>query len=177
VTQNFKILESNPISGKFDEKHFGNTDTNPLWIRFNFRDSSDWVGSFASGGIGLINRKIIEMKNTSKVGVLTNGAFYLINVSLGELIFKPDQGYFTDFDLIPETELLILATNWGLYIFKDKEIIKEIRPDSIDGVRFKKRNENLLTGEICEPSKNGNNWSEFVFNIQTLKLNWKKYEY
>ena len=64
-------IKSQTISGIFDEKHFGKTDTNPLWIRFNSRDSTDWVGSFASGDIGLINRKVIEMKNTSKVGVLT----------------------------------------------------------------------------------------------------------
>lgn len=155
MSVNFKILESNPISGNFDEKHFGETDTNPLWIRFSSDDSSDWAGSFASGNTGIGNSKIIEIENTSKVGILTNGAFYLINRSLRELIFKPDQGYFTDFDLIPGTELLILAANWGIYIFKDKEIIKEIRPDFIDGVRFIKSNENLLTGEICEPTENG----------------------
>ncbi len=177
MTINFKILESNPISGKFDEKHFGETDTNPLWIRFNSNDSSDWVGSFASGNIGLSNIKIIEIDNTSKVGILTNGAFYLINRSLKELIFKPDQGYFTDFYLVPDTELLILATNWGIHIFKDKEIIKEIRPDFVDGVKFIKRKENLLTGEICEPTENGDDWSEFELNIQTLKLKWKKYDY
>lgn len=176
MTINFKILESNPISGKFDEKHFGETDTNSLLIRFNSNDF-DWVGSFAGGDIGLRNRKIIEIYNTSKVGILTNGAFYLIDLSLKELIFKPSQGCFTDFYFVPETELLILATNWGIQIFKDKETIKEIRPDFIDGVRFIKRNKNLLTGEICEPTKNGDDWSEFELNIQTLKLRLKKYEY
>jgi len=177
VTINFKILESNPISGEFDEKHFGETDTNPLWIRFNTNNLYDWVCSFASGDIGLSNRKIIEIDNTSKVGILTNGAFYLIDRSLKELIFKPSQECFTDFYFVPDTGLLILATNWGIQIFKDKEIIKEIRPDFIDGVRFIKRNNNLLTGEICEPTENGDDCSEFELNIQTLKLKWKKYEY
>ncbi len=177
MNKNFEILKTSPISGEINERHFGKTDSNPLWIKFYSINSDNWIGSFASGDIGLRNRKINEIDKTSKIGLLTNGAFYLIDKDSRDLIFHPRQGHFIDFDIIYDSDLILLATNWGINIIKNKEQIKEIRPDFIDGIRFIKRIDNLLIGEICEPSENGDDWSEFELDLRTLKLSWGKYEY
>ncbi|MCD4696229.1 MAG: hypothetical protein K8S16_08290 [Bacteroidales bacterium] len=177
MNKNFEILETIPISGEINERHFGQTDSNPLWIKFSSINSDNWIGSFSSGTIGLKNRKISEIEKTSKIGLLTNGAFYLFDKESGDLIFYPEQGHFIDFEIIPELDLIILATNWGINIIKGKKRLKEIRPDFIDGVRFMEKYENSLIGEIFEPSESGDNWSKFELDLKTLELNWGKYKY
>ena len=171
---NYEILKWTPISGEFDEKHFGETDANPLWIKFISIDSNCWIGSFASGDIGLVNEKIVEIDKSSKIGILTNGAFYLIDKDSRDLILHPENGFFTDFEILLDQELIFLATNWGIYILKNNSQIKEIRPDFIDGIRFTKKTDTKLLGEIYEP---GYEWIEFELDIPTLKLKWQKYEY
>jgi hypothetical protein len=171
---NYEVLKWTPISGDSEEKHFGVTDTNPLWIKFNSNDSESWIGSFASGDIGLVNEKIVEIEKTQKIGILINGAFYIIDRDSKDLILHPENGFFTDFEIIPEQNLIFLATDWGIYIFKDNKQIKEIRPDFIDGVRFTNRINDLLIGEIYEP---GDEWIKFELDISTLKLKWQQYEY
>ncbi len=177
MNNNIEILKTSPISGELRERHFGKTDSSPLWIKFNSINSDNWIGSFASGTIGLRNRKINEIEKTSKIGLLTNGAFYLIDKDSQDLLFHLEEGHFIDFEIIPEFDLIILATNWGINIIKGKKQIKEIRPDFIDGVRFKEKNDSSLFGEICEPSENGDYWTEFKIDLQTLKLNWGKYKF
>ena len=169
-----EVLKLTPISGDFEEKHFGVTDTNPLWIKFNPNDSESWIGSFASGDIGLVNEKIVEIEKTSEIGILINGAFYLIDKESKGLILHPEFGFFNDFEIIPKQNLIFLATFWGIYIFKDNKQIKEIRPGFIDGVRFTNRINDSLMGEIYEP---GDKWIKFELDIPTLKLKWQQYEY
>jgi len=171
---NYEILKWTPISGDFDEKHFGETDANPLWIKFYPNDSDCWIGSFASGDIGLVNEKIMEIDKSSKIGILTNGAFFLIDKDSRDLILHPENGFFTDFEIFPDQDLIFLATFWGIYILKNNKQIKEIRPDSIDGIRFTKKTDNKLLGEIYEP---GDDWLEFELDTQSLKMKWQKYEY
>jgi len=171
---NYEILKKIPISGDFEEKHFGGTDTNPLWIKFTPIDSESWIGSFASGEIGLVNEKIMEIDKTQKIGILINGAFYLIDKESNDLILHPKNGFFTDFEVFQDHDLIFLAADWGINVLKDKKQIKEIRPDFIDGVRFTNRNNNLLIGEIYEP---GDEWIKFELDVLTLKLKWQQYEY
>ncbi len=171
---NYAVLIWTPISGDFDEKHFGETDANPLWIKFISNESDCWIGSFASGDIGLINEKILEIDKSSKIGILTNGAFYVIDKDSRDLISHPENGFFTDFEILPDQDLIFLAADWGIYIFKNDKQIKEIRPDFIDGIRFTKKTDNKLFGEIYVP---GDNWIEFELDTQTLKMKWQKYEY
>ena len=60
------------------EKHFGETDPNPLWIKFFSIDSECWIGSFASGDIGLVNN-IEEVKSETEglVKALNHGTAIL----------------------------------------------------------------------------------------------------
>jgi hypothetical protein len=170
----FEVLKWTPISGEFEEKHFGKTDVHPLWIKFYSISSYCWIGSFASGDIGLENEKIIDINNTSETAVLTKGKFYVINNDSKELIMETEGGYYTDFEIVVENNLIVLATYWGISIFKNYKLIKEINPEFIDGVRFTKRTGDLLKGEIYEP---GDDWYEFELNLQSLKLKWLNFEY
>ncbi len=165
---NYEILKWTPISGIFEEKHFGETDPNPLWIKFFSIDSECWIGSFASGDIGLVNNKIIEIDKSSKIGILTNGAFYLIDKDTRNLILHPKHGFFTDFEILSNQDLIFLATCTGIYILKNNKLIKEIQPNFIDGIRFTNKAENKLLGEIWEPGLD--EWIKFEIDIQTLKM-------
>jgi len=171
---NHEVLEKIPISGELLEKHFGVTDPDPLWIKFYPDDSENWLGSFANGRLAFINRKVLDISQLSKFAVLNNGAFYLIDLNSKEILMHPDETYYCDFEFIAENDLLLLATFWAIFVFKANELIKVINPDFIDGIKFKKRIDNLLFGEISDPSDEK---SEFELDINTLILKWGTYEY
>ena len=171
---NYEIIDKIPISGELDEKHFGKTCVRPLWIKFCPTDSDNWLGSFASGSVGIINRKVVELSNTSQIGILTNGAFYIIDIKSKTSIFHSDADYFNDFQITPDNNFIILASYFGIFIYKEYKLIKEIRPDFIDGIRCREIRNDVLTGEIYE---SGNDWSGFEFKIKTLRLKWGKLEY
>ncbi len=170
-----EILRLTPIAGGYKEKHFGVTDSHPLWVQFNPIDSESWIGSFAGGETGLVNEKIVSINQTHQVGILTNGSFYLIEIKSQESIFHPEFGHFVDFEIIIEKDLIILATNWEIIILKNNKHIKSIRPNFIDGIRFTNRNKDLLLGEMYQPEDGC--WIMFELDINTLKLKWQESEY
>ena len=55
----FEKLEKSPVSGEHYEKHFGNVDANPLWIKFLPDEEVNWIGSFENGGFKLVNEKFL----------------------------------------------------------------------------------------------------------------------
>jgi len=117
LNKSFEILDRTPISGKIAEIHFGKTDSNPLWIKFNSIKFDNWIGSFAGGTIELRNRKICEIEKTSKIGLLTNGAFYIIDKESKDLIYHSGQGHYTDFEIVPELDKIIYACPYISPIF------------------------------------------------------------
>jgi hypothetical protein len=169
-----KVLDNIPISGELAEIHFGETDPDSLWIKFCPDDSENWLGSFANGSLAFTNRKILEISKLSKFAVLNNGAFYLIDLYSKEILMHPEETYYCDFEFIAENDHLILATFWAIFVFKANLLIKVIKPDSIDGIKFVKRIDTTLIGEISDP---GDNKSEFELDLISLKLKWGKYEY
>jgi hypothetical protein len=171
---NFERLKTIPISGEYKERHFGITDPNPLWVKFFTNNSEGWLGSFADGGLGFVNEKIVEIESSVKVGVLYNGAFYLIDRESYDLLLSPDEVFFSDFESVGNGSLMLLASYCGIFIFKDSKFIKQICPDFIDGVRFKQKTGKKLVGEICE---SGLGWSEFEIDLDSLILKWGIYEF
>ena len=174
LTMHFEKLEKPPLLGEYHEKHFGNVDANPLWIKFNPDEEGSWIGSFEKGGFKLKNEKYSECITKPQIAFLKNGAFYIVDYVSKELIFHPDDNYFLDFEICSESNQIILATFWGIYIYEDSILKKEIRPEFIDGIRFKGIKNDKLLGEIYEP---GLDWSEFELNTNTLVLKWGKYEF
>jgi len=170
----YEVLKRTPISGYFEERHFGATNSNPLWIKFNLNGIDCWIGSFAGGDLGIVNQKIFETDKIAKTGILTNGAFYLIDKDSKDLIFHPENGVFVDFQIIHDKNFIFLATNGWIFIIQDNKCIKELCPEFIDGIRFSKMIDNLLLGEIYEP---GLEWTDFEIDLQTLKTKWKEYEF
>lgn len=170
----FEILNWTPISGEYEEKHFGQTDVHPLWIKFFPSNSLCWIGSFARGGTGFENEKICDIKDSTLIAILTDGKFYIIDRDSKELLCNPEPDYFHDFEIIPENNLILLAAYFGIYIFKNFDLIKVIRPDFIDGVRFNKKANDKLYGDIYEP---GDNWYPFELDLNNLKLKWRNFEY
>jgi hypothetical protein len=170
----FEKLDKSPLSGEYHEKHFGNVDSNPLWIKFHPDEEVNWIGSFENGGFKLENEKFLEINTKPQVALLKNGAFYIVDYVSKELIFHPDDNYFVDFEISSERNQIFLATFWGIYIYQDNKLTKEIRPEFIDGIRFIGMKNETLFGEIYEP---GLNWSEFKLNTKTLVMKWGKFEF
>jgi hypothetical protein len=170
----YEVLKRPPLSGEFYEIHFGKTSSDSIWIKFSPTDSEDWVGSFANGKLGFINRKILDFDPHSKFAVLNNGAFYMIDPITRELLKSDDESYYCDFEIIPEMDLLFLASFWAIFIYKGNDKIKVIKPDFIDGISFTNKNNSQIIGEISDP---GNEKSEFVLDINTLKLKWGDFEF
>ncbi len=170
----FEKLKKSPTSGEYNEKHFGNVDANPLWIKFHPDEEIGWIGSFENGGFKLVNEKILESETKPQIAILTNGAFYLVNYSSKELVFHPEDNYFIDFEINNESNQIFLATFWGIYVYEENKLMKEIRPEFIDGIRFKEMINEILYGEIYEP---GLDWSKFELNTKTLVLKWGIYEF
>jgi len=170
----YEVLNQTPVSGEYSEKHFGISSPDSLWIKFFPDDSENWVGSFANGKLGFVNRRIQDLSSFSKFGILNNGAFYLIDPNNKEILKIDDESYYSDFEIIPEKDLIFLASFWAIFVFKGNDMIKKISPDFIDGIVFTKRIDDQIFGEISDPD---NEKSEFVLDIITLKLRWGKFEY
>jgi hypothetical protein len=169
----FKKFDRPPLSGDFEERHFGRADPNPLWIKISVSDFEEWAGSFANGDIGFINEKIAGIDD-SRIGILINGAFYVVDIKTKELLLTPKPDIYNDFEITPDENLLIVAAYCGLFIFENLELVKNIMPDAIDGIRFIGREGDILKGEIYDP---GIDWSEFELNLKTLIMKWGMYEY
>ena len=123
-----------------------------------------------------INQKFEQIEKPSQLAVLFNGAFYVVDIVTRELVFNPSKSWYTDFEVMPNKDFIFLSTDWGIQVFQNKEFIKEIRPDSIDGIRFYKIQGDILTGEIADIEQNGENWIPFDLNIPNLTLYWNGFE-
>lgn len=170
----YEVLNQFPVSGEYYETHFGKYTSDSLWIKFLPDDSENWIGSFANGKLGFVNRKIQDRSSFSKFGILNNGAFYLIDPHTKEILKIDDESYYSDFEIVPEMDLLFLASFWAIFVFKGNDMIKKISPDFIDGIVFIKRINDQIFGEISDA---GNEKSDFVLDINSLKLKWGKFEY
>ena len=70
-----------PISGEYEEKHFGDINPNCLWVKFTDKDGNEWVGSFSESWV----ENQIFILNLYKIGksfIVAKGQAYLIDVSL-----------------------------------------------------------------------------------------------
>jgi len=74
-----------PISGEYKEKHFGGTTADYSWVKFTNDDGEEWVGSFQRGWLN--NSDTIKiLDNREKVFIVANGAAYLIDMAIQEIV-------------------------------------------------------------------------------------------
>jgi hypothetical protein len=169
---NYEVLETTPLSGGSEERHFGGTDVKPLWIRFHPDASEDWLGSFACGNLGLVNLKIAIIANTPKVAILHNGAFYLIDSETRDLLCKPDTSYYNDFMAEPSGNQVFLASYCGVTVVRGVTATRIPSPGLIDGIRLHRIENGLLLGEYYVPTEDIG-WDEFEIDTSTLAADWK----
>ena len=164
---NMKVTELNnaPTSGLYDEKHFGSADTHSLWLKLDDKDGSSFILSFSGGDMKLQNNK--TLLNGDTLSVLFNGAFYSVDLSTKNIIFNPDDYYYVDFIYSEDNSLLCLGTFWGVEIFKEQKLIKDLRPELIDGVKFESATKNKITGKLYNV---GDDWRDFSIDLETLWL-------
>jgi hypothetical protein len=69
-----------PISGRWPEKHFGETTDYATWVKFTGDNFVEWVGSFNPFG-GTLSALLV-FEDAGKVFVITSGTGYLIDVNI-----------------------------------------------------------------------------------------------
>ncbi len=158
-------LNNPPTSGLYDEKHFGSTDTHSLWLKLDDNDGNSFTLSFAGGDMKLKNSKTLLNDNT--LSVLFNGAFYSVNISSKNLIFTTDNSSYVDFIYNQDNSILCLGTFWGVEIYKGQELLKDLRPELIDGIKFNSATKNKVTGKLYNV---GDDWQDFSIDLDWLWL-------
>ena len=74
-----------PVSGQFQEKHFGQVTPYSIWVLFTDKDYQQWVGSFAQGWEGFATL-IVNLDEQEKALIVAGGDGYLIDVLQKELL-------------------------------------------------------------------------------------------
>ena len=69
-----------PISGLYQEKHFGDIDSEPLWVKFTKSNLDEWIGSFDQGWSGY-KTTILLLNQNESVFVICGGKGYLIDIN------------------------------------------------------------------------------------------------
>lgn len=162
---NVTKLTNPPASGLFDETHFGKTDTQSLWLKIDDSNGYSFIFSFGSRDIKLEN-SIVQMHGDN-LNVLYNGTFYSIDTLSKSLILSPDNDYYVDFIYNQDNSILCLGTFWGVEIFKGQQLIKDLRPEFIDGIKFVSATSNIIHGQLYNV---GEDWQEFTIDLDTLWL-------
>lgn len=73
---NAEIIDR-PISGNYEEHHFGKPNPDGQWVKFVDKDFQEWVGSFEKGWVD--KSFILEIKRSGSILVLAAGHAYLID--------------------------------------------------------------------------------------------------
>jgi hypothetical protein len=85
----FAEFINRPISGQYQEKHFGKVSPNCLWVKFTDRDYQDWVGSFQQGWDGY-GTFILNLDKQEKAFVVAGGHSFLVDISTRQQINKQE---------------------------------------------------------------------------------------
>ena len=85
----FAEFINRPISGQYQERHFGSITPNCLWVKFTDNDYQDWVGSFQQGWVGH-GTFIINLDKQEKAFVVAGGHSFLIDISNKQLLNKQE---------------------------------------------------------------------------------------
>jgi len=158
-------LNNPPTSGLFDETHFGRTDTKSLWLKIDDTSGNSFIFSFG-GGDSKLESSVVQM-NGDNLNVLYNGIFYSIDTLSKSLIISPNNDYYVDFIYNQDNSFLCLGTFWGVEIFKGQKLIKDLRPEFIDGIKFVSATSNIIKGQLYNV---GEDWQEFTIDLDSLWL-------
>ncbi len=133
-----------PISGEYEEFHFGDTSSNNSWVKFSDDDLNEWAASFAQGW-GNVANKIIKLKGERLFFIIAQGRGYLIDSKLKAKIGSEDitgitsavadelndKVYFSNsFDLKSIDSNGIVEVLFDYYFFDDIELI-EVRDNKL----------------------------------------------
>ena len=74
-----------PISGEYQEIHFGDTASDCAWVKFTTSTAEEWVGSFQRGWIA--NSRFIKLLGKhERAFIVVDGSAYLIDVATHQLV-------------------------------------------------------------------------------------------
>ena len=112
-----------PISGQFQEKHFGQVTPYAAWALFTNNDYSQWAGSFARGWEGFATL-IINLEKEAKAFVVAGGDAYLIDVTTQQMLNKEELSGIKTAISDAERERIIFST---MLIAKQRMCLQEGR--------------------------------------------------
>jgi hypothetical protein len=166
-----EILTIPPISGKFQERHFGEHFHAPVWVQFTDNNSEDWVGCFSRPFEGGLCQALTNESNT-RAFVIAGGEGYLIDIDTKELITNlEDQPFIESAIHTTNPDYFIAGATYCIYVLNDSGLLKQIKPDSIiDGIYFKNQVEKKAIGELATADNHYERNVDFEFDLTTFEL-------
>lgn len=146
---NIEILTIAPISGQFEEVHFGENFIESLWIDFNISEENHWVGCFSKEYESGIN-KVLYNDNEKSCCVIAGGKCYLLNFENKNLIFETDE--YPIIQSLVQTfnpDYYFLGNFYSVYILNKNGLVKEIEPNiMVDGIYLENQEGSKIIGKI-----------------------------
>jgi hypothetical protein len=133
-----------PLSGEYEERHFGETSSNSSWVIFIDDECKEWVGSFAKNW-EMNSNSILKLGERELVFIVACGQGYLIDAGMKAQINKDEIKGITSAICDHDTKKIYFSNSYDLkvldefgnidvfydrYFFDDIELI-EIRENKL----------------------------------------------
>ena len=168
---NIEILTTTPISGQFDELHFGENFIDSLWVDFNISDEKHWVGCFSKEYETGLN-KVLYQENNKTCCIIAGGKCYLINFETKYLIFETEE-YPIIQSLVESSnpDYYFLGNFYSVYILNEKGLIKEIEPNiMVDGIYLEFQEGSKIIGKVDSAENQYEKPLNISIDIDTLEF-------
>jgi len=165
-----EILTQIPVSGDFQEIHFGKTFKSQLWIKFIDNNFQEWVGCFARSYQTW--DKVLTDEANETAFIVAGGQCYLIDISTKELLHHLNEDSVIE-SVIQTTNpkrFLVSICNC-IYIFDNKKLIKHYKPPFIvDGIYFTAQKEQKAIGHLYSYENEKDFFIGFSFDLITHEM-------
>lgn len=168
---NIQILTITPISGQFDEFHFGENFIDSLWVDFDISEDNHWIGCFSKEYENGLN-KVLYQENNKTCCVIAGGKCYLLNFETKNLIFETEE-YPIIQSLVESInpDYYFLGNFYSVFILSEKGLVKEIEPNiMVDGIFLEYQEENKIIGKIDSAENQYEKPLEITIDIETLEF-------
>ena len=166
-----EILTTTPISGKFEEVHFGENFNQSLWINFNISEENHWVGCFSGEYENGIN-KVLYNENDNSCCVIAGGKCYLLNYKNKNLIYETDE--YPIIQSLAQTfnpDYYFLGNFYSVFILNRNGLIKEIEPNiMVDGIYLENQEGSKLIGKVDSAENQYEKPLNISIDIDTLEF-------
>ena len=146
---NIEILTIIPISGQFEEFHFGESFIESLWVDFSISEENHSIGCFSKEYENGID-KVLYNENDKSCCIIAGGKCYLLNFENKNLIYETDE--YPIIQSLAQTfnpNYYFLGNFYSVYILNQNGLVKEIEPNiMVDGIYLENQEGSKIIGKV-----------------------------